>query len=64
MEFGKLLDELLKLMGIGGIFGIYYLMIFYWRWIVVCFGEGILKKWGGLEVVRFGILLVGMVEVW
>uniref|UniRef100_A0A7I4DFT0 Reverse transcriptase domain-containing protein n=2 Tax=Physcomitrium patens TaxID=3218 RepID=A0A7I4DFT0_PHYPA len=63
-ELGKLSDELSKLTGTGGISGTYYSMTPYWRWIVACFGEGILKKWGGLEVVRPGTLPVGMVEVW
>lgn len=36
----------------------------YWRWVVACYGEGMVNKWGGLEVVRPGSLPVGMVEVW
>jgi hypothetical protein len=39
-------------------------MTAYWRWVVACYGEGIIKKWGGLEVVRPGALPTGMVEVW
>lgn len=36
----------------------------YWKWVVSCFGEEMVKKWGGLEVVPPGSLPVGMVEVW
>lgn len=36
----------------------------YWRWVVACYGEGMVEKWGGLEVVRPGSLPVGMVDVW
>jgi hypothetical protein len=36
----------------------------YWKWVVACFGEEMVKKWGGLEVVPPGSLPVGMVEVW
>lgn len=36
----------------------------YWRWVVACYGEGMIEKWGGLEVVRPGSLPVGMVDVW
>ncbi|KAL0639887.1 hypothetical protein Q9L58_000978 [Maublancomyces gigas] len=36
----------------------------YWRWVVACYGEGMMEKWGGLEVVRPGSLPVGMVDVW
>lgn len=36
----------------------------YWQWVVACYGEGMVEKWGGLEVVRPGSLPVGMVEVW
>ncbi|KAG0605524.1 hypothetical protein M758_9G065900 [Ceratodon purpureus] len=36
----------------------------YWRWVVACFSGGVVKKWGGLEVVRPESLPMGMVEVW
>jgi hypothetical protein len=39
-------------------------MTTYWRWVVACYGKGMVKKWGGLEVVRPGSLPLGMVEVW
>lgn len=39
-------------------------MTVYWQWVVACFGEGMIAKWGGLEVVRPGSLPVGMVEAW
>lgn len=39
-------------------------MSVYWRWVVACYGKGMVDKWGGLEVVRPGSLPVGMVDVW
>lgn len=39
-------------------------MDIYWKWVVACFGEGMVRKWGGLEVVRPGSLPVGMVDAW
>lgn len=39
-------------------------MSVYWQWVVACYGEGMVEKWGGLEVVRPGSLPVGMVDVW
>lgn len=39
-------------------------MTVYWQWVVTCFGEGMIRKWGGLEVVRPGSLPVGMVDAW
>jgi hypothetical protein len=40
------------------------MMTTYWRWVVACYGKGMIKKWGGLEVVRHGSLPLGMTEVW
>lgn len=39
-------------------------MSVYWQWVVACFGDGMVAKWGGLEVVRPGSLPVGMVDAW
>lgn len=39
-------------------------MSVYWQWVIACFGEGMVAKWGGLEVVRPGSLPVGMVDAW
>lgn len=36
----------------------------YWQWILACFGDGVMKKWGGLEAVRPGALPVGMMDAW
>lgn len=53
------------LTGRGGISrGGWESMNVYWQWVVACYGEGMVEKWGGLEVVRPGSLPVGMVDVW
>ncbi|KAH0603614.1 uncharacterized protein H6S33_007273 [Morchella sextelata] len=36
----------------------------YWEWILASFGDGVAKKWGGLEIVRPGALPVGMMDAW
>ena len=50
--------------GVEGVLGNWDLMTAYWRWVVACYGGGVVKQWGGLEVVRPGSLPMGMVEVW
>lgn len=58
-------DAAAGLAGNGGISkGGWDSMNIYWRWVVACYGEGMVEKWGGLEVVRPGSLPVGMVDVW
>ena len=60
MELGHLSDEA----GVQGICSDPNNMTVYWRWVVACYGKGMVKKWGGLEVVRRGSLPLGMAEVW
>lgn len=61
----ELVDELAKITRDGaGICRQWYLMTTYWRWVVACYGGSVIKKWGGLELVRPGSLPIGMVEVW
>lgn len=64
-EMNKVSDGVGALTGSGGIsMGGWSSMSVYWQWIVACFGEGMVRKWGGLEVVRPGSLPVGMIDAW
>ncbi|KAG0593263.1 hypothetical protein KC19_1G316800 [Ceratodon purpureus] len=50
--------------GVQSIHSNWFAMNSYWRWVVACYGKGVVKKWGGLEVVRPGSLPLGMAELW
>lgn len=46
-----------------GINGNWYGMSAYWKWVLGIYGPGILRKFGGLNIVDNGVLPIGMVSL-